>query len=73
MSASTVPPPRTTMAKPKRNDVPVKVDEEVVRLARIVAAYRGESLAEYMSETLRPIVQRHLAKYAKQVEAGEDE
>jgi hypothetical protein len=45
-------------AKGKRNDVPVKVDVEVIRIAKIAAAYKGLSLAEYLSETLRPIVSR---------------
>jgi hypothetical protein len=40
----------------KRNDVPVKIDAEVVRVARIAAAYKDMSLAEYISERLRPLV-----------------
>ena len=42
----------------KRNDVPVKVDADVIRVAKIAAAYKGLSLADYISETLRPIVSR---------------
>jgi ribosomal protein L12E/L44/L45/RPP1/RPP2 len=33
----------------KRKDVSVKVDPEAVRIAKIVAAYRDQSLAEYLS------------------------
>jgi hypothetical protein len=56
---------RPTMAKreeaaPKRNDVPVKVDIQVVADARIAAAYKGLSLAEYISETLRPLVAKDI-------------
>jgi hypothetical protein len=40
----------------KRNDVPVKIDAEVVRVAKIAAAYKDMSLAEYISERLRPLV-----------------
>ena len=40
----------------KRNDVPVKIDAEVIRVARIAAAYKDMSLAEYISERLRPLV-----------------
>jgi hypothetical protein len=51
----------------KRNDVPVKIDAEVIRVAKIAAAYRELSLAEYLSERLRPIVaedvQRSHAEY----------
>ena len=39
----------------KRNDVPVKRDAEVVRVAKIAAAYREQSLAEYLSERMRDI------------------
>jgi hypothetical protein len=40
----------------KRNDVPVKIDAEVVHVAKIAAAYKDMSLAEYISERLRPLV-----------------
>ncbi len=40
----------------KRNDVPVKMDAEVVRKAKIVAAYRGQTLAEFVSQTIGSIV-----------------
>jgi hypothetical protein len=40
----------------KRDDVAVKIDREVVRLAKAVASYRDLSLAEFISETLRPLV-----------------
>ena len=65
----------------KRNDVPVKVDADVVRVAKIAAAYKGLSLAEYLSETLRPIVFRDVesehakvagAKKGKKPERGAD-
>jgi hypothetical protein len=46
--------------KPKRNDVPVKMDAEVLRVARIVAAYEDVPLAELISETLRPILAKKL-------------
>lgn len=45
---------------PKRNDSPVKIDTVVLIEARIAAAYKGLSLAEYLSETLRPIVARDI-------------
>ena len=65
----------------KRNDVPVKVDADVIRTAKIAAAYKGLSLAEYLSETLRPIVSRDVehehakvaaAKKGKKPERGGD-
>jgi hypothetical protein len=44
----------------KRNDVNVKLDAEVARKCKIVAAMRGIPIAEYLSEEMRPIVQRHI-------------
>jgi hypothetical protein len=40
----------------KRNDVPVKIDAEVVRVAKIAAAYKDMSISECISERLRPLV-----------------
>lgn len=46
----------------KRNDVPVKLDAEVVRVAKIVASYKEKSLAEYLSGVLSPIVEKDLGE-----------
>ena len=51
--------------KPKRTDLAVKIDKEVVRMARIIAAIEDVTLAELMSETLRPILQRKLDDYQR--------
>jgi hypothetical protein len=40
----------------ERNDVPVKMDAEVIRKAKIVAAFRSQSLAEFLSDTLGKII-----------------
>lgn len=49
----------TLAARPMaRNDVAVKLDAQVARQAKMVAADRGITLAEYISEILRPVVQR---------------
>jgi hypothetical protein len=59
MLATRKPRTRTKdMARIKRNDVAVKLDADVARLARIVAADRGVPIAGYISEVLRPIVER---------------
>ena len=60
------------MPKPKRNDVPVKIDAEVVRVARIVAAYEETTLAEYLSERLRPLVQKDLEKHQRRRTSDSD-
>lgn len=49
----------------RRKDMAVKIDAEVTRKAKIVAAYKDVSLAEYLSESLRDIVDRDLTEYAK--------
>lgn len=49
----------------KRNDVPVKVDAHVIARARIAASAKGISLAEYVTETLRPIVEKEIAEFAQ--------
>ena len=55
----------------RRNDAAVKIDAEVVRAAKIVAAHKDLSLAEYLSETLRPIVEAELKDYSRRA-LGED-
>jgi hypothetical protein len=52
--------PNTTAEMPPRNDVSVKLDARVARDAKLVATYRGISVAEYISEVLRPIVAKDL-------------
>ena len=51
------------MRKPKRNDLPVKLDAEVVRMARIVSAYEDQTIAELCSELLRPLLVKKLEKH----------
>jgi hypothetical protein len=43
-----------------RNDISVKLDAHVAKKAKLVATNRGITLAEYISEILRPIVDRDL-------------
>lgn len=46
----------------RRNDVTVKIDADVTREAKMVAASRDQSLAEYLSGVLRPIVRQDLER-----------
>lgn len=48
---------------PKRNDVAVKIDADVLRMARIVAAYEDVPIAELLSEISRPILLKKLAEH----------
>lgn len=46
----------TTMAEPKHRTLSVKLEMDVVEAARIVTAYRDESMTELLSKILRPIL-----------------
>jgi hypothetical protein len=66
-------PDEKDMARIKRTDIAVKLDVNVAKLARIVAADRGIPFAEYISQALKPIVERDAkevgAKLIKKSEA----
>jgi hypothetical protein len=51
---------RTMERTVAREDIAVKLDAQVGREAKMVAAARGITLAEYISEILRPIVHADL-------------
>jgi hypothetical protein len=51
----------------RRNDVAVKIDADVARVAKIVASFKDISLAEYLTETLRPVVERDLREHSRRV------
>jgi hypothetical protein len=53
-----------------RNDVAVKLDSRVAKEAKMVAAARGVTLAEYISEILRPIVHRDLEQETTKMLGG---
>ena len=44
----------------KRNDVSVKMDAEVIAEAKMVAASRNVTLAEYLTELVRDLVHQDL-------------
>lgn len=56
-----------TMPRAKRNDKPAKIDAEVLRKAKVVAAAEGYEggVAEYLSRLLDPLVSRDYTKWAK--------
>ncbi len=49
---------------PKRECMNVKVEAELVRKAKVVAAVRGLTLADYVSELLRPLIEEDLLRAA---------
>jgi hypothetical protein len=56
--------------KSERDDVTVKLDRGVVARARYVAEIRGVTLAEYLTEAVRPVVDRDFGKAAKPTGQG---
>ena len=57
--------PGSGRPKGERDDITVKLERSIVARARYVADIRGITLAEYLSESLRPVVDRDFAKAAK--------
>lgn len=53
------------MPRQKRNDVVVKLDAEVYRMAKILAAYEDAPvIAEFLSEILRPILEEKMRRHS---------
>lgn len=50
----------------------VRLDDTLVEKAKKVAALRGISLAEYFSDTLRPIVDRDMSREVKKLARDEE-
>jgi hypothetical protein len=53
-------------AKSERDDVAVKLDRAIVAKCRYVAEVRGITLAEYLTEALKPVAERDFAKVTKE-------
>jgi hypothetical protein len=53
-----------------RNDVAVKLDKHVAKEAKLVATARGITLAEYLSELIRPLVHRDFEAEMKTMLGG---
>ena len=62
------------MGRPKssdRQDVSIKFDKVLAGRARLISQGRGVSMAEYLSEAVRPIIDRDYAKLMRKLEGGE--
>lgn len=71
-------PPVDGLAVAKqRKEVSVKMDAEVYRLVKTVAAWRGLTIAEYLTDVVKPIATRDWAKInreaAKLQESSDEE
>lgn len=56
--------------KPKRDDVAIKMDRIVAEKAKFIAKRRGVTLAEFVTESMRPIVDREFPKAMKELGGG---
>lgn len=67
-----------TMGRPKgrpksdRQDRTAKIDTVVLSRAEMIARAQGITLAEYLSEALRPVVAKDFAKVMKAMEEGRE-
>ena len=60
MAVATV---RREMAR--RDDTAVKIDSKVAQKAKVIAASKDMSLAEYLTILLEPLVERDLREFAR--------
>ncbi len=54
-------------SKMARNDLAVKIGADVVKMAKHIAIDRGITLAEYLTERLRPLVEEDFEVMAKRL------
>lgn len=67
-SLQTVPMPKSN--KPKRDDKAAKIERVLVERAQIIARTLGKSVAEYLSDLIRPGVARDWPKALKALASG---
>ena len=57
--------PKGRPKKPSGEGTPVRLDSALVSKARYLCAQNGESMADYLSAIIRPVVERDFRKAAK--------
>jgi hypothetical protein len=62
---------KTQPKRRRRDDMTVKIDRGIGSRAKMVAAARKITLAEYLSEITRATVDRDFAKEMRHIEKGE--
>jgi hypothetical protein len=55
--------------KPTGEGAPVRIDRDLVTMARTLAGYQGSALSEYLSNLLRPVITREYRTMVKALEA----
>jgi hypothetical protein len=62
--------PKGRPKKPSGEGTPVRIDTDLVTMARYIAAKRGLTMAELISAWLRPIIEREFHKLSKEIRPG---
>lgn len=57
----------------KRNDKAVKISRDLAVKAKVIAETRGISIAEYLTDLLRPMVERDWPKALKKIDQSKYE
>lgn len=70
MSVATLENPMAKKNAPKREDVSIKVDIKVYQDAKAAASMLGVGISEYISESLRKVVDRDLLEQLKKRTSG---
>jgi hypothetical protein len=65
-------PQNQAIDKSKRDDVAVKIDRTLAHKAKPIASRRGMTLAEYLSEANRPMIEREFAKVVREMGTGDE-
>jgi hypothetical protein len=55
----------------KRTGVTVKIDPDIHRRLKTITSWLNKDLGQYISELLGPILEKELAKVAKEMEGGQ--
>jgi hypothetical protein len=54
--------------KPTGEGSPVRIDRDLVTMARTLAGYRGAAMSEYLSDLLRPVITKEYRTMVKDLE-----
>lgn len=65
-------PEAPRVADKKKPLISVKIEEDVYRLVKTAASWKGVSISEYLSALARPVAQRDCAKIGKQAGSHEE-
>jgi hypothetical protein len=61
------------MAEKKRTQTMAKVDSELLRMAKAIAAYEDKTLADYLDGIIRAAVERDHAKHIRRFQSKKEE